>query len=62
MIFVTIEVNKKCGVTHKGWENKDDLKLLKYDDFKLDFWFLPWFSILMDHEMIKHRTKPVLES
>ena len=27
-------------VTHKEWDCKDDQKLLKYDDLKLDFWFL----------------------
>ena len=62
MIFVTFEVNKKCGVTHKGRDNKDDSKLLKYDNLKIDSWFLSSLNILMDHEMIKHRTKPVLES
>ena len=27
-------------VTHKGWDCKDDPKLLKYDDVKLAFRFL----------------------
>ena len=25
-----------CRVTHKGWDFKDDTKLFKYDDYKVD--------------------------
>ena len=33
MLFLANSVNYR--VTHKGWDCKDDLKLLKYDDLKV---------------------------
>jgi len=49
MILVTFEIYKKCGVTHKAWDIKDDPQLIKYDDLKPDFWFMTSFISLMDH-------------
>ena len=39
---------------------KDDPKLQKYDDMKLDYWFLQSVVYFMDYLIISHRNKPVL--
>ena len=39
--FVIIKTNITYKVTHKGWDCKDDLKLLKYPDFKVNLSLLP---------------------
>ena len=41
-------------------DSKDDPKLQKYDDLKLDYWFLQSVVYFMDCLIISHRNKPVL--
>ena len=40
-LFVYTEPPLTYRVTHKGWDCKDDQKLLKYDDSKVKLCILP---------------------
>ena len=51
------QIINKYRFTHKGWDCKDDLKLMKYDDFNVKLSLLPWILSLIVYLLTWQRKK-----